>query len=214
MQPQPFPADKPVQSHFTLYLFVSILFVVGTVFGGLMVNALTLEQQQDLAADLSRFIGGIYTGASGVQDGTASFWSQLLFNAKWLLLVWVLGITVVGIPFILALDFMKGALVGFAVGTLVSTHSWRGALFSLVSVAPPNIIAVPAILMASAASLSFSLYVVNNRLLKQNGPLAPQVLSLTSTTLFMLLLLAAAALVEAYVSPVMMGWVAPMLQPA
>ena len=34
-------------------------------------------------------------------------------------------------PIILALDFFKGVLVGFAIGTLVSQHAWKGLLFSL-----------------------------------------------------------------------------------
>ncbi|MFD1955806.1 stage II sporulation protein M [Paenibacillus thailandensis] len=199
----------PQSYNVTLLIFVAVLFVVGAVFGGLMVHALTLEQQEDLADEVARYIGQFGSNAAAAGDSDA-FWSRLLFHGKWLLLVWVLGVTVVGVPFVLALDFLKGALVGFAVGTLVSEHSWKGVLLSLVSVAPPNLITVPAILMASVASLSFSLYVVNNRLLRQRGPLAPQLISFTASTAIMLALLAGAALLETYVSPVLIGWVAPM----
>lgn len=198
------------QNRLTLTIFVAVLFIVGAVFGGLMVHALTLEQQEDLAADITRYIGQMGTDSAAI-DGAASFWNRLFFHGKWLLIVWLLGVTVVGFPFLLALDFLKGALLGFAVGTLVSEHSWKGLLFSLASVAPPNLIAVPVIIMASAAALSFSLYVVNNRLLRQGGELAPQLISFTAAMLGMFLLLAGAALLEAYVSPVLMGWVAPMI---
>lgn len=43
------PASYSFRPQLHLYLFVSILFLVGVVFGALLVNALTLEQQQDLA---------------------------------------------------------------------------------------------------------------------------------------------------------------------
>ena len=46
--------------------------------------------------------------------------------------LWVLGLTVVGLPFVLALDFLKGVLVGFAIGMLVREFAWKGLLFSLL----------------------------------------------------------------------------------
>lgn len=38
-----------------LYIFVAVLFLVGVIFGALMVNALSLEQQQDLGRYLGNF---------------------------------------------------------------------------------------------------------------------------------------------------------------
>ncbi|NIK67633.1 stage II sporulation protein M [Paenibacillus sp. BK720] len=198
-----------VKNQLTLYVFVAVLFVVGAIFGGLMVNALTLEQQQDLAADVNQYIRLVNDGVS--PDASQSFWDSFIFHGKWLFLLWFLGISVVGIPFVLALDFLKGALVGFAVGSLISQHAWKGVLFSLASVAPPNLIVVPAIMITSVAAITFSTYVIKNRLLQQKGTLAPQVASFTSTALLMLLLLAGASLLEAYLSPYFMQWAAPYL---
>ncbi|KQO17468.1 stage II sporulation protein M [Paenibacillus sp. Leaf72] len=199
----------PAGRQLTLYVFVGVLFVVGVIFGGLMVNALTFEQQQDLASDMSQYVQLMHGGA--VADSAATFWERVFFHGKWLLVLWFLGITVVGIPLVLAMDFLKGVLVGFALGTLITQYSWKGVLFSLVSIAPPNLIIVPAILMASASALSFSLYVVKNRLMRQNGTLAPQMLSFTTTAMLMLMVLIGAALLEAYVSPLLMSWAAPIL---
>ncbi|MFF2090207.1 stage II sporulation protein M [Paenibacillus sp. NPDC058174] len=196
----------------TLYVFVAVLFVVGVIFGGLMVQALTLEQQQDLASNVNQYIHLVNNGT--VADEAHSFWERFMFYGKWLLLLWLLGITVVGIPFVLALDFLKGVLVGFSIGTLISQHAWEGLLFSLVSVAPPNLIVVPALMVASVAAISFSTYVIKNRLFQQKGSLAPQIAAFSSTALLMLILLAGAALLEAYVSPVLMQWVAPMMTAA
>ncbi|MFC4777489.1 stage II sporulation protein M [Paenibacillus sp. GCM10023252] len=198
-----------MKDQLTLYVFVAVLFVVGVVFGVLMVEALTLEQQQNLSQDVRQYVQLLQAGS--LPDEAQSFWDRFLFHSKWMLLLWLLGITVVGVPFVLALDFLKGALVGFAIGTLISQHAWKGVLFSLVSIAPPNLIAIPALMMTSVAALTFSMYVIKNRLLQRKGTLGPQVLTYTSTALLMLLLLAGAALVEAYLSPIMMSWVTPLL---
>lgn len=177
-----------------------------------MVNALTLEQQQELAQDVDQYVQLMN---DGIGSGAAySFWDRFFFHGKWLLLLWLLGITVVGIPGVLALNFLKGALVGFSVGTLINQYAWKGVLFSLVSIAPQNIIAVPAMVITSAAAISFSLFVIKNRLLMQKGELAPQLGSFTSTAMLMLFFFAGAALFEAYISPSLISWVTPLLSSA
>ncbi|MDQ8735528.1 stage II sporulation protein M [Paenibacillus sp. LHD-38] len=201
-----------IKNQLSLYVFVSVLFVVGVIFGALMVNALTLEQQQELAQDVDQYVqlmnDGIGSGA------VHSFWDRFFFHSKWLLLLWLLGITVVGIPGVLALNFLKGALVGFSVGTLINQYAWKGVLFSLVSIAPQNMIAVPAMVIMSAAAISFSMFVIKNRLLMQKGELAPQLGSFTSTAILMLIFFAGAALFEAYISPALISWVSPLLSSA
>ncbi|WP_246096429.1 stage II sporulation protein M [Paenibacillus sinopodophylli] len=200
-----------LKNQLSLYVFVSVLFVVGVIFGALMVNALTLEQQQELASDVDQYIK-LMNGGIGI-NAADSFWERFFFHGKWLLLLWLLGITVVGIPGVLALNFLKGALVGFSVGTLINQFAWKGVLLSLVSVAPQNLIAVPAMIITSAAALSFSLFVIKNRLLKQKGELAPELGSFTSTAILMLFLFAGASLFEAYISPELISWVSPLLSP-
>ncbi|MGO4376203.1 stage II sporulation protein M, partial [Paenibacillus sp. MCAF20] len=113
-----------VKNNLSLYVFVAVLFVVGAIFGALMVNALTFEQQQDLAQDVDQYVR--LMGAGIGVDETDSFWERFFFHGKWMLLLWLLGITVVGIPGVLALNFLKGALVGFSIGTLINQYAWKG----------------------------------------------------------------------------------------
>lgn len=198
-----------LKDQMTIYVFVSVLFVVGVVFGALLVNALTLDQQQDLAGDVQLFVKHVQEGV--LQTEGQTFWERTLFHAKWILLIWVLGLTVVGMPLVLALDFMKGVLVGFAIGTLVSQHAWKGLLFSLVSIAPPNMIIVPALLIASVSSVSFTIYIVKNRFLSRYGTLSQPFLSYTSTVLVMLLIIVGAAVIESFLSPILVKWAAPLI---
>lgn len=198
-----------MKSQLHLYLFVSVLFGAGALFGALLVGALTLEQQQDLAAELSRYLS-IGIGGSGA-DAREWFWDKFFFYFKWLMLIWVLGVTVAGIPGILALNFLKGALVGFSIGVLVQQYAWKGVLVFLVSVAPQNLIAVPAMILVSTSALFFGIFVIKNRLWHQNGDLLPQFGAMTSTAFIGMLLFAGAAFVEAYLSPHFLSWTIPRL---
>jgi stage II sporulation protein M len=193
-----------------LYMFVSILFVMGVVFGALMVNALTLEQKQDLSRYLGSFFQTISLG--GENTVRPSLMQTFGFHFKWIMLLWLLGVSVVGLPLILVLDFLKGLLVGFTVGVLISQYSWNGMLFVLVSVAPQNILIVPILMICSVAAISFSIYIVKHRFLqKTNGSAAPTFASYTSLALSLITVLFAVSLFETYVSPIMINWIAPSL---
>ncbi|MCU6710108.1 stage II sporulation protein M [Paenibacillus sp. J5C_2022] len=197
--------------HYNLYVFVTVLFLAGAIFGVLVVHLLTLEQQQDLAGEISRYIQ-LLDGGNGLDlEQSDYFWSRLLFHLKWLVLVYMLGITVIGIPGVLALNFLKGVVVGFTIGTFVLQYAWQGLFFSLVAVMPHNIILIPAMIVVSAAAISFAMFLVKNRLLRQEGALLPQLGSYSSTAVLMLLLFAGAALFEAYMAPSLIQWASGFL---
>jgi stage II sporulation protein M len=199
-----------MQEHLSLYIFVSILFVMGVVFGALMVNALSLEQRQDMTHYLGSFFHMIDQGNE--MQGKSFFQQAFGMHLKWLLLIWVLGLSVIGLPLILILDFLKGVLIGFTVGYFVGQLSWKGMLFAMVSVAPQNLIIVPVIIICSVTGISFSIYLIKNRFLQRNGkPLSQHFMSYTIMTLSLVFILFGVSLFEAFVTPLLMKWVTPML---
>lgn len=137
-----------------LYVFVAVLFLVGVLFGALMVNALSLEQQQDMARHLNHFFINVQDSNETMMQ--SSYWSIAGLHLKWIGLIWILGLSVIGLPGILILDFLKGVLIGFTVGYLVGQYSWTGLLFALVSIAPQNLVIIPMLMMCSVAAISFS----------------------------------------------------------
>lgn len=193
-----------------LYIFITVLFLMGVVFGALMVNALTLEQKQDLTRYLGSFFQTVSLGGESGHD--VSLLQVFGLHFKWVMLIWLLGVSVVGMPLVLVLDFLKGLLVGFTVGILISQYAWKGMLFAAVSVVPQNMIIVPAIMIGSVAAVSFSTYLVKHRFLqKTNGSAAPNFVSYTSLVLSLIVVMFLVSLFESYVSPKLIAWVAPML---
>lgn len=204
------PIRHALKDQTPLYVFVSVLFLMGVVFGALMVNALTLEQQQDISRFLGDFFLSINEGGSEFQPMT--FWQVAGLHLKWLGLIWLLGLSVIGLPGILILDFLKGVLIGFTVGYLVGQYTWKGLLFALVSVAPHNLIVIPALLIASVAAVSFSLNIIRSRvLMSRPGQATRPFLSYTGLTLAMAAVLLAISSFETWVTPVMMSWVTPLI---
>ncbi|MCM3289698.1 stage II sporulation protein M [Paenibacillus sp. MER 180] len=209
------PIAHSFRSQLHLYIFVSVLFLVGVVFGSLLVNALTLEQQQDIGNHVSQFVStmGQESAASNqVGNSGETFLNSTMFYVKWIALIALLGISIIGFPLVLALVFAKGVFIGFSVGTLISQYAWKGVLFALVSVAPHNIIAIPFLMIASVASMVFAMHILKNRLFVPRMQSLREPLQRFMTLQSVSLVgMAGVAAVATWVSPLLMRWVVPIL---
>jgi stage II sporulation protein M len=198
-----------MKEHLSLYIFVGVIFLTGVVFGTVMAGALSLEQKQEIMRFIGNFFSSVEQGA--LADVRTTFFQSFGLHMKWILIIWVLGMSVIGLPLILILDFLKGVLIGFSVSYLVGQFAWKGLLFALVSIAPQNLIVIPALWVCSVTAIAFSIHLVKNRLMVRNGMFYEPFMRYAGTILLSGLLLAGVAMFEASVSPIMMKWVTPML---
>jgi len=195
------------RDNLNLYVFVGVLVLVGAIFGALLVHALTLEQQQELADEIGAYMANLNQPQQ--LGPAAAFRDSFFFYGKWLLLIWFLGLSVIGLPLVLVLDFLKGVLIGFTAALLAQQLAWKGVLFFLAATAPQNAIVVPALMIASISAARFAYFIVKERLFRRKGQLLPPFLAHSTVTVLMLLLLCAASLYEAYVSPHLLERVTP-----
>ncbi|MFE8702597.1 stage II sporulation protein M [Cytobacillus sp. FJAT-54145] len=192
-----------IREHSSIYLFVIVLFMMGVIFGAIVVNSLSFTQKEDLFYYLSQFFGQVSDGK--VAASKDLFFQSFFHNSKFIGLMWILGISIIGLPIILILLFIKGMVVGFTVGFLVNQMQWDGFLLSFVSVLPQNFIIIPVFIVTATLSVSFSLKMIRRQFMKKMGqPLMPLLGRYMTVFLAALLLLMIAASIEAYVSPILM----------
>ena len=197
--------SHPFKGHFFIYVFVGVLFLVGVIFGAMMVNALSLEQRQDLQSYIANFFTTIKQGDT--LDNDTIYWKVAFFHLKWIVLIWVLGLSIIGLPGILVVNFFKGVLIGFTVGYFVGQYSWKGLLFSLVVVAPHNLIVIPILFMCSVSAIAFSLYMIKSRvLMKMTQNFRTLFIPYVTMTTCMAFLVLGVASFETWVTPVMIRW--------
>ncbi|GAB3052453.1 stage II sporulation protein M [Virgibacillus ainsalahensis] len=144
-----------LREHATIYLFMIILFLTGIIFGAIIVNSMSFVQKQDLFFYLERFFGQIVNDQH--IDNVEILKSSLFYHVKYLLLLFVLGLSVIGLPVIWILLFIKGMVVGFSVGFIVNQLGAEGLLLAALSIAPQNILIIPVYIVAGSLSMIFSL---------------------------------------------------------
>ncbi|OKO90507.1 stage II sporulation protein M [Geobacillus proteiniphilus] len=191
------------REHASLYVFVIVLFLMGVIFGAIVVNSLGFSQKQDLYYYLTQFFGQV--SKDNIASAHDMFWQSYMHNVKYTALMWVLGISVIGLPIILVLLFFKGVVVGFTVGFLVNQMGWRGFLLSFVSIMPQNLVAIPLMIVMGVISISFSLHMVRNQFMKRpHGSMFPMVMRYAAAMVAVALGLLLSSAVEAYLSPALM----------
>jgi len=191
------------REHSSIYFFVVVLFLMGVIFGAIVVNSLTFSQKEDLAYYLSQFFGEV---SNGKVAASKDVFAQSLFdNSKFIGMMGILGISIIGLPVILIVLFMKGLVIGFTVGFLVNQMGWNGFLLSFVSVLPQNFIIIPVFIITATVAVSISLKMIRRQFMKKiSEPILPLLGRYALVFVVAGLFLVIAALFEAYISPSLM----------
>ncbi|WP_217586640.1 stage II sporulation protein M [Lentibacillus saliphilus] len=154
-----------VKEHATVYIFMIILFLTGIVFGAVIVNSMGFTQKHDLYFYLERFFEQLSQDQH--VETSSILMDSYLYHIKYILLLFILGLSVIGLPFVWVLLFSKGLVVGFTVGFIVNQLEWQGLFLSALSIAPQNLVIIPVYIVAGSLSMIFSLTLLN-RLFTRN----------------------------------------------
>lgn len=144
-----------IKTNITIYLFVVTLLITGIVFGAIIVNSMSFVQKQDLFFHLNQFFSKVNNNEPIISKDM--FIKSYTFHIQYLILILLLGLTIIGIPLIWLLIFLKGLVIGFSVGFIVNQLGFKGLLLATVSIAPQNIIIIPIYIIAASLANLFSL---------------------------------------------------------
>lgn len=193
-----------------IYFLVVALFIMGSAFGAVAVNALSPEQRLDLKTYLDSFFHGLKEGPGVSQAGVLQ--RSLLTNVvKTGAVLWVLGLSVVGIPLVLIVVFTRGFVLGFTVGFLVKEMAYRGIVLAFLSVLPHNLLLIPALIVGGVAAISFALSFLTGRLGWHREGLGGEFAAYTLIMLGVCTAMGAAALVEGFVTPTLLQLVSRVM---
>jgi len=181
-----------------LYAFVAFLMVTGIAFGAVAVRFLPPDDRGEMIDQVQSVFAELDEG-EGV-DQSAVFYRSLLRNARTAAILWLMGVTVVGLPAAIGVLFLRGFATGFAAGFFVHELGYKGVALALLAILPPNLIAVPVLVALGACSIGFSWRVARGG---RSGlaRLYGGVVSYTAACALLAVLLASSSLVDAYVVP-------------
>lgn len=138
------------------YIFVTILLVIGFVSGSFFITILSTEDKKLVEETISNFFVQIKNNNI---DLIYTLRTSLTTNLLYIVFVWLLGISIIGIPIIVFLIFIKSFILGFSVCSIIFKYKLGGTLLSLSYIFPHQIINLIVISFIGlyALKVSFSL---------------------------------------------------------
>lgn len=180
-----------------LYLLVGSCFLVGLLFGFWGMNSLGNSQAstvQSLFEEIAAQYGDEFNFAVSARQAVLK---NLLNLGK----IFLLGLTIIGLPLVLVIVFTRGFVLGFTIEFFCQAKAWPGSILAILAILPPNLLAIPAYILAAVAAIKFSLYLLRGRQLRDNS-ISEAILKYFFSMLAFSLLMLGSALIEGYFSPV------------
>lgn len=188
-------------NRFSPILLCAAIFAAGLAMGVLGLKVLSPDEKAELISYLQVFMRGLHN--PGLDRG-AIFRLSLEQNLKTVLLLWGFGLAVIGVPLTCVLVFVRGFAIGFGSSFVVREVASGGLAMFLSGMMPHNLISVPALLVLSAMSISFSISLFRERPWNYGG-LWKMVGDYTWRFFMVSISLLAASAVEAFISPLLLS---------
>lgn len=195
--------NETVKKEKNILIFNTIIFLVGVVLGSLFINFITNDDKKILIEQVSTFFSNIKKLTSDI-FGFESFLSILFNNLLVLSIIFVLGISMIGIPIVIFILFFKGFMLGTTISTIILKYSIKGIIGVILYIFPVCILSICVYLFmcfyAIFASKKFLRAFLKKDTLNFKQFLGKYLLSfIVSITLILLL-----SLLDAYLTPLLL----------
>lgn len=183
------------------YLFLFLTFVTGVSAGAFTVNGLSSIQRTELT---NYFQGFLQLFENQRVDSNEILQISLVDNARFVAVLWALGVTIIGIPLIYFFVGVRGFITGFTSGFIIDLMGLKGVVFTLFSIVPKEIIIIPCIIALGVNGINFSINIIRSRSIKRVNKenLKTGFLAYCFTTAFFSCFIFGGILVESYITPV------------
>ncbi len=148
-----------------LYRIIITLMIFGIISGILFIFFISKESKTKALVSIKNFFDLMNT-STGINYGK-SLLNTLVNNIGYVLLIWLLGISIIGLPITIVLAFMKSFIVGFSISSIITCYKAKGILGAFLYVFPHQIIILFIYLLLSFYSISFSIKLFKSLFLKQ-----------------------------------------------
>lgn len=194
--------SKHLEENFVAYFTMLVFLIIGIVVGAITIKMLNIDQKNKILS----FFNSFFVLMNGNEiDNLMLFKESIKNNFRTVLIIWLTGAIIIGIPIIPVIVVLRGFALGFTVGFLVNEFGAKGFLFSVLAIMPQNLFIIPGIISISSIGINFSLSNVKGNKIKSNyNNLFSNFINYSTLIFLFSLVIFIGSLVEAYVTPIFM----------
>lgn len=180
------------------YLFLATIMSIGIISGIIFIFFISEEDKSLVKQELDIFFAIIKDGKFIY---TNSIINSVGNNLLYLVIIWVLGISIVGIPIIVFLLFLKGFIFGFSISSVVVNYGLKGLIMGIITQFPHNVILLITFILIGFYAINFSIHLFQVLFFKKDLNLSLYFKRYNQITLISLGSIVLCSIIETFMMP-------------
>lgn len=131
------------------------IFIIGVITGSIFISIINTNDKALVVEHISKFFNSINSSSYSYLD---SLKDMLSLNYFYIIVIWVLGLSILGILVNIFLTYLKGFIIGFTTSSLIITYGLKSLPAVILYIIPHTIINALVIIILTIYSVTFSRY--------------------------------------------------------
>lgn len=188
--------------------FLNVIAIVGIIAGSIFMIILSKNDKETVLNSIKDFFDKLINNKFNFV-GTLK--NTVISNFLFSFIIWVIGISVVGVLIVIFIIFYKSFTLGFTISSIIYTYSIKGTLLALIYVFPHMVINLLILLYLSSYSIKLSIILIKSILKKDNLNFKAFINNYSKVFLISIIFLIVTSLYESFISPIVLRYFAQLL---
>ena len=105
---------------------------------------------------------------NNISSSMELFFKTLFNYYLYLIVIWILGISIIGIPIVLFMYLFKSFILGFSISSICYSYGFKGIIVSIIDIFPHKLLFLIILLLITFYSLSFSIKLIKHLFFKKS----------------------------------------------
>lgn len=195
---------RKVRFNKNLFVFLFVLVMTG-LFAGALFSVILSDSDKKMVSDyLNNFLLNL---SSDKINFNISFFNTLVFTLGFALIIWIFGISIIGVLLVLPFLFFKSFILGFSVGSILINFKIKGVILSLIYIVPHHAINLLVYILISAYSIMISYRMVTCMFKKKSFDFKLFMSKYSFILIFSMIILFITSLYESFILPYVLKFV-------
>lgn len=135
-------------------LFVMFVIILGIISGSIFLMVINENDKSTVINQITTFMKNINDNNINNFDALKS---AIIENLIFIILVWILGMSIIGVIFNIFFIYMKGFMIGFSISSFILTYKYKGIIASIIYAFPTSVINIIVALILGSYSIIFTI---------------------------------------------------------
>jgi stage II sporulation protein M len=190
-------------------LFFTILLIIGIIAGSIFMAILS-ETDKKLVTDyFNNYISNIENNKLNYLE---SIKNGLFNNLLYIIIIWILGISIIGIPIVTIMFFIKSFTLGFSIASIVFNYKLKGCLLNFINIFPHQMIYFLIYMLITTYSIFFSLKMINSIINKKNMDFKIMMNKYVKILIISVIAITIGIIIETFITPLLIKIIIPLIK--